>query len=252
MRGFLTLLSALVYRDIIQRYKRSLLGPAWAILQPVILMVIFNLLHKIVNISSDGMPYLVFSYSALVPWTFFTNAVMFCGPSALQNAAIIKKSSVPREVFPLSAVIVALFDFLMSFTVLLAIMLWFGVKFSWLMLWVFPLVIMTAVLAFSVGLAIAVLGTFKRDFIFASPFLMQFWMFLSPVIYPLSLVPAKWKGLYLVNPMAGIVESFRGVLIKASAPTLEMLAPALISITVVFGITVFIYRFFSRYFADIV
>ena len=103
--GFFDLLIMLVWRDIVQRYRRSILGPAWAILQPVILMVLFNLLRRVVDIASDGIPYVLFSYTALVPWTFFTNAVSFCGPSVRSNAGVIKKIAMPREVFPLAAVV---------------------------------------------------------------------------------------------------------------------------------------------------
>lgn len=247
---FITLLFALVHRDITQRYRRSLLGPLWALLQPFILMVIFSMLHRIMNISSDGIPYIIFSYSGLVPWTFFTNAVMFCGPSIIQNAAIIKKSPIPREVFPVSAVITTLFDFLMSFIVLIGMMFWFHIKISLLVLWVVPLTLLTAVLALAVGMGIAALGTFKRDFIFATPFLLQFWMFITPIIYPLSSIPEKWKFLYMLNPMVGIIEGFRNVLIKNISVPLEILIrSAILTGMILMGVW-FLFHWLSQYFTD--
>jgi lipopolysaccharide transport system permease protein len=247
---FINLLFALIYRDLTQRYRRSLLGPLWAVLQPFILMVLFNMLHNFVNIPSDGIPYVIFSYSALIPWTFFSNAIIFCGPSIIQNVAIIKKSSMPREVFPLAAVITALIDFLMSFLIFIGMMFWFRIKFSWLMLWIFPLVLLTAFLAFALGMGIAALGTLKRDFIFATPFLLQFLLFLSPVIYPLSSVPSKWKALYILNPMVGIIEGFRNILVKGISPPLYSIAWSLGVSIVVFFVTWSIFKLFSQYFAD--
>ncbi len=247
---FTNLLPALVYRDITQRYRRSLLGPFWAILQPFILMVFFSMLRNFVNIPSDGVPYAIFCYSALVPWTFFTNAVMSCGPSFLQNAAIIKKTPIPREVFPLSAVITALFDFMMAFIVLVGMMFWFKVKFTWLMLWVFPLVFITALLALAVGMGIAALGVFKRDFIHAAPFFLQLWMFISPIIYPFSSVPQKWTNLYILNPMVGIIEGFRNVLVKSIAPPLLSLSWSLAAAVIALSISWLVFRRLSQYFAD--
>jgi len=248
---FFTLLWALVRRDVTARYRRSLLGPAWAILQPLILMVLFTMLRGFVNIPSEGVPYVLFSYAALVPWTFFTNAVSFCGPSVTSNAGVIKKMALPREVFPLAAVTTALFDFAMSGLVMAGMMLWFRVPVGWTLLWLPVLVFLTAALAFGVGMFIASLGTFKRDFIFATPFLMQFWLYATPVIYPLSSVPEQWRTLYMLNPMVGVIEGFRNVLIRASAPPLEALGWSALMTGVVLVITWPIFRWLSQYFADV-
>lgn len=250
-RQFISLLFALVYRDVMSRYRRSLLGPLWAILQPFILMVLFNMLRRFVSIPSDGLPYVLFSYAGLVPWTFLTNAISFCGPSITTNAAVLKKIAIPREVFPLAAAVTALFDFVMAGLVLAGMMLWFQVAVSWALLWLPVLALLTATLAFGIGMLIASLGTFKRDIIFATPFLMQFWLYATPVIYPLSSVPERWRILYMLNPMVGVIEGFRNVLLQASPPPLEALSWSIVMTVVILAIAWPVFRWLSQYFADV-
>lgn len=249
---FVNLLLALVYRDVTSRYRRSLLGPLWAILQPLILMVLFNMLRRFVSLPSDGIPYVLFSYTALVPWTFFTNALSFCGPSIALNANIIKKIAMPREVFPLAAVVTALFDFVMSGLVLVGMMIWFRIPVGWSVLWVPVLVLLLGTLAFGVGLLIASLGTLRRDFIFATPFLVQFWLYATPVIYPLSSVPERWRALYMLNPMVGIIEGFRNVLLQNTSPSLAALSRSALITLVIVTITWSVFHRLSRYFADVI
>jgi lipopolysaccharide transport system permease protein len=232
------------------RYRRSLLGPLWAILQPLILMVLFNMLRGFVSIPSDDLPYVLFSYAALVPWTFLTNAISFCGPSVAVNAAVLKKIAIPREVFPLAAVVTALFDFCMAGLVLTSLMLWFRVSISWALLWLPVLVLLTASLAFGIGMLVASLGTFRRDFVFATPFLMQFWLYATPVIYPLSSVPDRWRTLYMLNPMVGVIEGFRNVLLRATPPPLEALSWSAVTTVVILAIVWPVFRWLSQYFAD--
>jgi lipopolysaccharide transport system permease protein len=252
LRSFLELLLALVWRDLTQRYRRSFLGPAWAVLQPLILMVLFNMIRGFVDIPSDGVPYVIFTYSALVPWTFFSNAISLCGPSVYSNAAILKKISLPREVFPLSAIVTALFDFFMSSIILIGMMFWYHVPLRWaLLLWIPVLLLITVLLALGAGMMIAALGSFKRDFVFATPFLMQFWMFATPIIYPLSSVPERQRSLIMLNPMVGVIEGFRNVLIKGIPPPTDAL---LVSLAVTFGLLLVtwpVFRWLSQYFADV-
>jgi lipopolysaccharide transport system permease protein len=246
-----TLLSALVYRDVTARYRRSMLGPLWALLQPLILMVVFNLLRRVADIPSEGLPYIVFSYAGLVPWTFFSNAVTYCGPSIARNANIIKKIALTREIFPLSAVIVALFDFVMSGLVLAGMMVFYRVRVGWSLLWLPLLCLNAGALAFAVGLVIAALGAFKRDFILATPFLMQIWLFATPVIYPLSAVPKHLQVIYWLNPMAGIIEGFRSIILNAEPPALGPLGwSGLITLTTL-AVTWAVFHRLSRYFADV-
>ncbi len=251
MSRFLTLLRALVIRDVTSRYRRSALGMWWAFLQPLILMLLFNMLRGIVEIPSDGLPYVLFSYAALVPWTFFTNAVAACGPSILNNAEVIKKIALPREVFPLAAVSATAFDFLMSGIVLAGMMIWFKVPVTVFFIWLPVLILLMIAISFAVGILIAGLGTFRKDFIFATPFLTQAWLFVTPVIYPLSTVPEKWRSIYMLNPMVGVIEGFRNVLLKATAPPLDALAFSAVMTIVLLAIAWPIFRWLSAYFADV-
>lgn len=251
LKSSFNLIFALVGRDIQVRYRRSFLGPAWAVLQPLVLMVLFNMMSGFVHIPSDGVPYIIFSYSALVPWTFFTNAVTLCGPSIASNAPILKKMALPREVFPVSAVTTALFDFLMAFVILIGMMMYFSVPFTRFLVWLPVLLVMTAVLALSIGMFMASIGTFKRDFILATPFLMQFWLMLTPIIYPLSSVPEKYRNIYVLNPMVGIIEGFRDILIHGRAPNPDHL---LVSFVIILGVFLFswlLFRSLSQYFSDV-
>lgn len=248
---FFSLLSALVIRDVTSRYRRSSLGMWWAFLQPLILMLLFNMLRGFVNIPSDGVPYILFSYSALVPWTFFTNAVAACGPSITANAEVIKKIALPREVFPLAAVTATLFDFAMSAVLLAGLMVWYKVSVGLCLLWIIPLVILMAGTAFAIGILLAGLGTFRKDFIFATPFITQAWLFVTPVIYPLSSVPEQWKSYYMLNPMVGVIEGFRSVLLKAASPPLEPILFAVVMTVLMLAISWPIFRRLSSYFADV-
>lgn len=248
---FFTLLWSLVSRDVTARYRRSVLGPAWALIQPVFLMTVFTVLHTFVEIPSDGVPYVIFSYTALVPWTFFATAINGGGASIMGNAGIIKKIAVPRVVFPLAAALTAAFDLAMSGLVLAAMMLWFRVPIGLSLMWVPVLVGMTAALALSVGMLLAAVGTFKRDFLFAGGFLVQLWLYMSPIIYPLSSVPARWRDVYVLNPMVGILEGFRAVLIRGTVPNLELLGWSALGIAAAWAVAWPTFRIMSQYFADV-
>jgi len=242
---------ALIIREFKGRYRRSLLGPAWAIIQPVAYMVIFTAVGHALNISSEGVPYLIFTYSALVPWTFFSNAVSRCGPTIYFKAAIIRKIALPREVFPLAEVIGSLVDFLVAALILLALMLWFRTPVGWPLLWSPLLVLLTILLATGIGFAVAALGTYQFDTVFALPFLMQLWMFATPVMYPLHSVPADWQRWYRLNPMVGIIEGFRGILVEKRPPDLSLLGWSILGIVVVWILAWPLFRFTSQYFADV-
>ena len=248
---FSTLTLALVYREIAARYRRSILGPLWAIIQPLVLMLVFTLLRGVINIPSEGVPYVIFSYSALVPWTFFTSSINRCGPSILSNGSLIKKIDMPREVFPLSAIATSFFDFIMSGIVLAGMMIYFKVPFTMMLLWLPILLLTTSILAFGIGMFIASVGCFKRDIIIATPFLAQIWLFATPVIYPSSSVPDKWIWLYKINPMVGIIEGFRNVLVKGQGPNLELLSLSLVITLFVLLFSWPLFRWLSQYFADV-
>jgi lipopolysaccharide transport system permease protein len=242
---------ALVIREFKGRYRRSLLGPAWAIIQPLGYMVMFSVVGHILTISSEGSPYLIFTYSALVPWTFFANAVSRCGPSIYFKAALIRKIALPREVFPIAEVIGSLVDFLVAALILAGLMLWFRTPVGWPLLWCPLLLLLTILLATGVGFAVAALGTYQFDTVFALPFLMQLWLLVTPVMYPLHSVPAPWQGWYRLNPMVGIVDGFRAVLVQARAPDLALLGCSVVGILVVWIVAWPLFRFTSQYFADV-
>lgn len=243
---------SLMWREVLARYKQSLLGPTWAFFQPLLLMLTFSFVHTFVSFPSDGMPYPVFAYAALVPWTMFQNAIALATPSIVLNAAIIKKIYFPREVFPVSATLVSLFDFAMAMLMLFGLMIYYGVQPN---VWVALLPALLAIelmLALGVGLLSSAIGTFKRDIIFAAVFVLQIWMYASPVIYPLSSVPARYRTLYLLNPMAGIIDGFRTILVGSGPPDWNALGISLVGAlaALVVGHTVF--KALERWYADVV
>jgi len=244
-------IQALIIREFKGRYRRSLLGPAWAVIQPLAYMVIFTAVGHILNISSEGVPYLVFTYSALVPWTFFANAVSRCGPTIYFKGALIRKIALPREVFPLAEVIGSLVDFAVAGVILVALMLWFRTPVGWPLLWCPVLMLLTILLAIGVGFAVAALGTYQFDTVFALPLLMQLWMLGTPVMYPLHTVPAAWQGWYRLNPMVGIIDGFRGILVEQRTPDLPLLGYSLLGIVTVWIFAWPLFRYTSQYFADV-
>lgn len=249
---FMNLLWALTYRNIMSRYRKSILGPFWALIQPIAYMLVFTFLRGVTEFSDEGIPYPIFTFAALVPWTFFSNAVVQSAPSVLMNASVIKKTAFPIEVFPLSAVMTTFFDFIMSGMVLAGLMIWYRIPVGFALLWLPVLLLVTALLAFAVGMFLASFGTFKRDLVMAAPFLMQFWLFTSPVMYPLSQVPEKWRSLYIINPVVGLIEGYRHVFLKASNPPI---VPLIWSVVITLVILAFVWPFFrwvAQYFADAV
>ncbi len=251
VRRLVDLIRALVMREWKGRYRRSILGPGWAIIQPLFYMVIFTFLRGTLKIPSDGVPYIIFTYSALVPWTFFSNATTKCGPSVLSNRGLVKKMSIAREVFPLAAVFTTLIDFFIASLILVGMMIWFRVPVNWSLLWFFPLLLLTALLALGVGLGIAAVGTYKQDITFGLPFLMQFWLLATPIMYPLSQVPERWRFLYGLNPMVGIIEGFRNILVKGTPPDLHLLLITTVVVVVVWAISWPFFHHMSQYFADV-
>jgi lipopolysaccharide transport system permease protein len=245
------LVQALVVREFKGRYRRSLLGPAWAMIQPLAYLMTFTLVGHILNIESEGAPYVIFTYSALVPWTFFSTAVSRCGPSIYFKGALIRKIALPREVFPIAEVVGSLVDCLIAALILAVLMVWFRMPIGWAVLWFPVLLLLVILLATGVGFAVAALGTYQFDTVFALPFLMQFGMFATPVMYPLYSVPAAWRGWYALNPMVGIVDGFRAILVQARPPDLSLLGYSTIGFVIVWIIAWPLFRFTSQYFADV-
>ena len=204
------LLYFIVWRDIKIRYKQTAVGAAWAVLQPLLTMLVFSLFFgKLAHVPSDGMPYPIFYYSALLPWMYFAAALQNATTSIVDNQKVITKVYFPRIALPLAAVLASLVDFGISFLMFLVLMVYYGIHPTSAVVW-FPAFLLLAVMtALGVGLWLSALNAIYRDVRYVMPFLIQFWMFASPVAYPSSLVPEKWRWLYGLNPMAGVIEGFR-------------------------------------------
>jgi lipopolysaccharide transport system permease protein len=213
------LLFFFVWRDIKVRYKQTVIGAGWAIIQPFFTMVVFSLFFgKLAKMPSNGLPYPIFYYSALLPWMYFANALSNATNTMVENQRVITKVYFPRLILPLAAVVSGLVDFAVAFTILIGMMLFYGIAPTWAVL-LLPLLLLLAVMtALGVGLWLSALNAIYRDVRYAVPFFIQFWMFASPVAYPSSLVPGRWQWLYGLNPMAGVIEGFRWALTGQGQP----------------------------------
>lgn len=214
----------LVWRDLKVRYKQTVVGVLWVIIQPLMTMVVFSIFFGgLAKIPSDGLPYPIFFYSALLPWTYFAQALTSTTNSMAENQRLITKVYFPRLILPLAAVVTGLVDFAVAFSVLLGMLTWYGITPSLAAL-LLPLFLLLAVVtALGVGLWLAALNALYRDVRFVIPFFIQVWMFASPVAYPSSLVPAGWQWLYGLNPMTGVISGFRWALTGYGQPHLVLL-----------------------------
>ena len=204
------LLYFLTWRDVKVRYKQTLLGVAWAVIQPLLTMAVFTLFfNKLANIRSEGMPYPIFAYVALLAWVFFSNAVANSGNSLVGSANLITKVYFPRIIIPAASVCAGLLDLAIGFLILFGLMIYYGVPATWGLLLTLPLVGLLTLLALAVGTLVAALNVKYRDVRYALPFLIQLWMFATPIIYPTTLVPERWRWLLMLNPLTGVVEAFR-------------------------------------------
>jgi len=212
------------FRDIKVRYKQTLLGALWAILQPVMTMVVFTIFFgKLAGVPSDGLPYPVFAFCGLLPWQLFSYSLTQSSNSLVQNAHVLTKVYFPRLIIPFASVIAGLVDFLIAFIVLVGIMLYYNIIPGWALITLPLFVVLAIAAALSVGLWLSALNVKYRDVRYTIPFLSQLWLFVTPVAYSSSLVPSKWQAVYAVNPMAGVVEGFRWALLGKSAPPGDVL-----------------------------
>jgi len=208
------LLYFLTWRDIKVRYKQTVLGAAWAIIQPLFSMIVFTLFFgRLAKMPSDGLPYPIFNYCAMLPWTYFSNALTSSGNSLVGSANLITKVYFPRLIVPGSAVLAGLLDFAIAFVVLIGLLFYYGLTPGWGVALVPGLLLLTLIVALGVGLWLSALNVQYRDIRYAIPFLIQLWMFCTPIVYPLSLVPEKYRLWYSLNPMAGVIEGFRSALL---------------------------------------
>jgi len=228
------LLYFFVWRDIKIRYKQTAIGAAWAVLQPFMTMIVFSLFFgKLARIPSQGLPYPVFYYAALLPWTYFAGALQNATNTVVENQRVITKVYFPRLVLPLAAVFSGLVDFAISFVMFLAIMLFYGIAPTPAALLLPGFLLLAVLTALGVGLWLSALNAIYRDVRYVLPFLVQFWLFASPVAYPSSLVPERWRWLYGLNPMAGVIEGFRWALTGRGQPPSLLLAASAVAVLLV-------------------
>jgi lipopolysaccharide transport system permease protein len=247
------LLYFLVWRDIKVRYKQAALGAAWAILQPLLTMLIFSLFFgRLAKVPSDGIPYPLFSFTALVPWNFFATSLQQSSNSVVGSSNLITKVYFPRLAIPLASVLAGLVDFAISFGVLLLLMAYYRRVPTAHVLWL-PLFALLAVLAaVGVGFWLSALNVKYRDIRYIVPFLVQFWMFASPIVYPTSMLPARWRTLYGLNPMTGVVDGFRWALLGTkTAPGPIVAASAIATFLFLTGGALY-FRRMEAQFADVV
>jgi lipopolysaccharide transport system permease protein len=248
------LLYLVTQREIKVRYKQTVLGALWAVLQPFSLMVVFTVFFSwYAGLPSDGIPYPLFTYAALLPWTFFSTALSFAVPSLIANSHIITKVYFPREIVPLSSVFAALVDFAVASVVFVGLLAYYGISPTWNVLYVIPILTLQLTFTTALCLLLAAFTVLYRDVRFTLPLLLQIWMFATPILYPLSVVPESGRGFYLTaNPMAVVIDAYRRVLLQAQPPDLPHLATAgMISLVLL----LLGYRYFKRLereFADIV
>ena len=243
----------LTWRDIKVRDKQTVLGGAWAILQPFLTMVVFSVFFgRLAGIPSDGLPYPIFAYCALLPWQLFAHALTESSNSLVANERLITKVYFPRLVVPISAVLAGLLDFLVAFVVLIGMMMYYHIR-PTAAVWTVPLFLLLAVgAALGVGLWLSALNVQYRDVRYTIPFLTQFWLFLTPVAYPSTLVPVSWRALYGLNPMAGVVEGFRWALLgKTEGPGALLAVSVAITIVILVG-GLYYFRRMEKTFADVV
>lgn len=244
----------LAARDIKVRYKQTVLGAMWAILQPLTTMVVFSIFFGTLGGMSQkidgGIPYPIYVFCALLPWQLFAHAVTASGGSLIESQNLISKVYFPRIIIPVAAIGGGLGDFLVGFAVLVVMMFCYGIPPNWHVI-VLPLLVAFVILtALSVGLWLSALSAMYRDFRYTLTFLVQIWLFATPIAYPATIVPEKWRVLYALNPMTGVVEGFRWALLGHSAPPMDMMAASLAAVIVIFVTGMLYFRRMERTLAD--
>jgi lipopolysaccharide transport system permease protein len=238
------LLYFFVWRDVKVRYKQTAIGIAWVVLQPLMTMAVFTLFFgRLAKLPSQGLPYPIFYFAALVPWTYFSGALQHATTIVVENQHVITKVYFPRLILPMAAVLSGLVDFAIGFAVLVGLTLGYGMRPGVPALWLPVMLLLAIATALGVGLWLSALNALYRDVRYVTPFLMQFWMFACPVVYPSSLVPERWRWLYGLNPMAGVIDGFRWSLTGRGQPPGPTL---LVSATIVVVLLVGGLFFFQR------
>jgi len=246
------LLYFLTWRDVKLRYKQTLLGAAWAIIQPLFAMLLFTLFFgRLARMPSDNIPYPLFAYAALLPWTFFANAVTSSANSLIGSTNLVTKVYFPRMIIPAAPVLAGLIDLGIGLVLLVPLFIYYRVAIGWQILFLPILILLVMLIAFGVGMWAAAINVKYRDVRYALPFLVQLWLFASPVIYPLSLMPPKWRWLLMLNPLTGIVEGVRASLFGRPFNWPAIGASFVVSFLIA-GIAAVVFRRLEESFADII
>jgi lipopolysaccharide transport system permease protein len=247
------LLYFLVWRDIKVRYKQTVLGALWAIIQPLLTMLVFSLFFgKLAKVPSDNIPYPIFCYTALVPWTFFANGLAQSSNSLVGSSNLITKVYFPRLTIPIATVLSGIVDFLLAFAVLLVMMFFYGVTPSLKVIWLPFFLLLALTISLGVGLWLSALNVLFRDVRYVVPFITQFWMLATPIAYPSSLLREPWRTIYGLNPMAGVVEGFRWALLGVSSSPRPMLIVSSVAAFLILIGGAFYFRRMEKTFADVV
>lgn len=250
------------YRDLLYtlsvhrlkvRYKQSVLGPSWAVLQPLSLMLIYTVVFsRIARVPSEGTPYALFAYCALLPWTFFSTALSTATLSLVSHFSLVTKVYFPREILPLTYVIASLVDFLVASTVLVGLLFYYDVSLTARAFYAIPTIAILTLFTIAVSLVLSAIQVRYRDIGVAMPLVLQLWMFATPVVYPLSVVPESWRSLYLLNPMVGIIESFRRVILQGEPPDFQALGISAIVSMILLPLAFIYFKHIEATVADII
>ena len=242
----------MIWRTLKVRYKQTMLGAAWAVIQPLMTMIVFNFIFgNVAKVPTDNIPYPIFSYTALLPWGLFTNALNQASRSLTANQNMVTKIYFPRLVLPISSVLAGLVDFAIAFVILIGLMFYYHVTPAWNVLWTLPFfLLLSIIVALGVSLWLSAINVQYRDVNYALPFLTQFWLFITPVAYSASVISDKWQLVYSLNPMAGVVNGFRWALLgSGSGPDLALWISIIISLVILVSGLIY-FRNMERTFAD--
>lgn len=240
-------------REIKIRYKQTVLGITWAIIQPVAMMVVFTVIFsKFIKVSSEGVPYPIFSYAALLPWTFFATSLSFAIPSLINNSNLVTKIYFPREVLPIASVLAALIDFSIAGIIYFFMIFFYRIDVNLNIFLILPIMLIQIVFTLGMSLFLSAINIYYRDVRYALPLIVQFWMYVSPVIYSINVIPERFRFIYMLNPLAPIIDGYRKILTKGQAPDFYYLS---IAATISLFVFLLAYRYFKKVemaFADII
>ena len=253
MTSYFQLYQQFLLRDLRARYKQTFVGFGWAVIQPLVMMVIFTIIFgRFAKIPSDGIPYPIFSYTALLPWTLLSTGLNFGVNSLTTNVSLVTKVYFPREIIPLASISAATVDFFVASTIFVGLMWWYKISVSVGFLLIVPLIILQLLVMITVVLILSVWNVRYRDVRQGLPFVIQVWMYASPIVYPLSIVPEKWKTFYVMNPMVGIIDGYRAIILRGETLDVITLLPALILALIGLPLAYIYFKKSERNFADII